>query len=280
VSVSPGSPTHFRRVRVEAAATEAPPPSSEYHYFVVDESEHKIVRVPLARFCAYCGLAKPARCHHCSQCGVCHLKMDHHCPWINNCVGYRNYKFFVLALLHGAAFLGFVAGTLLDFLVHIPVDPRTGKTAFQGFYVNFIVATSIAILIAVPSVVLLIYHIRLLCLNRTTIEQIDRASAIDRAMETHPGMERKMVAKCFVDVYDMGVWRNLTQVLGHCIILWIFPVPHNECLFGFVFPRRQQPDPISSSASADRSSARSVLGRTSCEAESAESAVLSPSRAV
>ncbi len=47
------------------------------------------------KYCRKCGTFKPQRAHHCSICRRCIVKMDHHCPWINNCVGIGNQKFFI-----------------------------------------------------------------------------------------------------------------------------------------------------------------------------------------
>ncbi|KAK7110934.1 palmitoyltransferase ZDHHC16-like [Littorina saxatilis] len=46
--------------------------------------------------CKKCISPKPPRSHHCSICKRCILKMDHHCPWLNNCVGYYNHRYFFL----------------------------------------------------------------------------------------------------------------------------------------------------------------------------------------
>jgi len=76
------------------------------------------------RHCKWCAKYKPDRCHHCRVCRVCVLKMDHHCPWIYNCVGFRNHKFFFLFIFYVTIDCHIITWTMLD-SVRNSVDSNT-----------------------------------------------------------------------------------------------------------------------------------------------------------
>jgi hypothetical protein len=45
--------------------------------------------------CDRCYIVRVPGVRHCSKCRGCVLKMDHHCPWVFNCIGQFNQKFFI-----------------------------------------------------------------------------------------------------------------------------------------------------------------------------------------
>ncbi|XP_068454966.1 palmitoyltransferase ZDHHC12-B-like [Clinocottus analis] len=54
---------------------------------------------PRLRRCGYCLLQQPMRAKHCQTCKRCVRRFDHHCPWMENCVGERNHRWFMVYLL-------------------------------------------------------------------------------------------------------------------------------------------------------------------------------------
>eukprot|EP00438_Fugacium_kawagutii_P007944 Skav203726 [mRNA] locus=scaffold259:626535:637162:- [translate_table: standard] len=76
------------------------------------------------------GVMRPFRCHHCRVCNICVLRMDHHCPWVYNCIGFRNHKYFILLLIYSAIDLIFITVTMFESVwwstridTHLDVSP-------------------------------------------------------------------------------------------------------------------------------------------------------------
>ncbi|XP_049849502.1 palmitoyltransferase app-like isoform X2 [Schistocerca gregaria] len=111
----------------------------------------------------------PVRAVHCGACNSCIEKFDHHCPWIGNCIGARNYKYFIMflfAALLNTVYVQLTSLTELLYRVHLSEFRLAVRNPSSLIIVIYCTVCELVIL------TLLGYHLRLIYLGVTTNEQL------------------------------------------------------------------------------------------------------------
>lgn len=161
------------------------------------------VSIPIHGECMTCHFWKPYRAYHCSSCHCCVLRMDHHCPWLNNCVGFYNHKFYYLFLFYTILYGLFIIPILIIEGIHFfnlssqaHSDSNSSSplawTASLPFFLSsspsssssygaapyiFIIFAGVFSLILFSVIFLWTYHTYLILYNKTTIENIREGDA-------------------------------------------------------------------------------------------------------
>ncbi|SAM04374.1 hypothetical protein [Absidia glauca] len=177
------------------------------------------------RYCQKCKMDKCDRSHHCRSCKrlLMIFLLASHCPWINNCVGFYNYKYFYLFIVYGALFCIYVFATTLPPTIDIMQQPM-GVLAidFNWLFLCFVAAVFGLFLTPFS-----LFHTRQLCKNRTTIEFYEKANYRLGSRRQRIGGRRQMMdimRSKYFNPWDLGTRENVEQVLGKSPMTWFLPV--------------------------------------------------------
>ncbi|XP_056318107.1 zf-DHHC domain-containing protein [Danio aesculapii] len=174
--------------------------------------------------CSRCETYRPPRAHHCRVCQRCIRRMDHHCPWINNCVGELNQKYFIQFLFYtGMASLYSMALVVSAWVWRIRSE-REGDEDKEGeeapskhlIVAHYIILLVESILFGV--FVLVIFYDQLVSIitDETPIEQMRNRLMKDKANNSQPSHvthTRKPKIALLREVFGRG-----------SILCWLFPL--------------------------------------------------------
>ncbi|KAM3612695.1 uncharacterized protein V6R79_012851 [Siganus canaliculatus] len=152
------------------------------------------------KYCYTCKIFRPPRASHCSICDNCVDRFDHHCPWVGNCVGKRNYRYFYLFTMSLSLLTIYIFTFDIVHVVMRSVDKGFLNTLKEtpGTY-PFTTVTVLEVLVCfftLWSVVGLTgFHTYLISLNQTTNEDI-KGSWSGKNRVQNPYSHKNIIKNC------------------------------------------------------------------------------------
>lgn len=199
---------------IQTARTDPGYPPTTYLSMVAGENTENLqldsFKFPFHGYCEICSFPKVLRCRHCRKCGKCRLKMDHHCPWVMNCIGFYNQKYFFLFVAYSFALLLLVSLSLL-----IISGVQLSKGTVSAIIIIRVVVGGIFGILSLLLATLLFLHIYLITINRTTVEAMQSGSLpcifgknINELPPPYP-----------CEIFSLSPERNWAQVCHPCFLI-------------------------------------------------------------
>lgn len=177
---------------------------------------YKGVDLAKMNYCPSCLRLKVERSHHCRKCQKCVLKMDHHCPWLANCIGFYNLKYFLLLQFYGIILCLIYALSFWEAIIGYNVSYETNM--MKCWYIISCYLLNIGLFAFL--IWLAMINWKNLFYGQTVIEHSERVR--------FPSTKLK-------NIYDMGFKRNFINVFGRNPLVWFIPFFPNMNGRGYVF---------------------------------------------
>lgn len=202
------------------------------------------------RWCTRCSLYKPDRAHHCHHCGRCIKKLDHHCIFISSCIGFHNYKSFLLFIAYAVLGCGIIVadcwwGAQILTLGQ-SIDGMASASMSAGASLSLLVLFALCGSVVLTLPFFLAFHARIALLEGcTTLEWNevlpDRMTflGVDGSWSNSSGGLLKSFLSLFASSsgrtpiaaasmadahpFRLSCFQNFKQVFGFSI--WIWPLP-------------------------------------------------------
>jgi palmitoyltransferase ZDHHC9/14/18 len=156
------------------------------------------------KWCETCQFYRPPRARHCRDCDNCVERWDHHCPWIDNCVGLRNARYFVAFISATTALAVAILFSIL-WVVYLDDAPGTVEGYFAAMFTEphryFVIVVAMVAALLLSN--LTAYHLHLISRNLTTAEHVK-------------------------DDYPSGKSPFSIGMKYNCLSFWLTPTPRSE----------------------------------------------------
>ncbi|CCK67960.1 palmitoyltransferase ERF2 KNAG_0A02710 [Huiozyma naganishii CBS 8797] len=171
----------------------------EYYNIVTLPTAQRSAHVEV-KYCTACKIWRPPRASHCRICQVCVQTQDHHCAWINNCVGQRNYRYFLTFLTATCATCTVL---FVSSAIHLSHETRA---------VPIVLVAYSGIALWYP-LVLLVYHVCMTATGQTTREFLHTLDGVKNPV-LHPRVRRVPGNPFDSGSYAKNVGRLMAQARG------------------------------------------------------------------